>query len=147
MDNWLFPLSIFLLAFIIWIIAIILVPASNIPIFHIGSGILAGIGILLLFQRGYVGLAGVLVCVYFLIGILIASTVAQFTQEKIPKQGIFSQFIGKEGKCLTALEPKGKVQIDGVTISATTEGLFLAEGQKIRVVRSSAKLVVVEKIG
>lgn len=141
--NGLFAMTIWLLGCAIWIASAVLIRNKRILAYwSIASAIIGFIGILLLFQRGHLVLGGSLLCLTLF---LITCTIGfEITWQKGTKNN--GQFVGKQGITVTILNPRGKIKIDNDIIFATTEGLFLAEGEPIKVIRSSNKLVVVEKI-
>ena len=55
-------------------------------------------------------------------------------------------FINQIGVTATDLNPKGEIEINGQVISATTEGFYLPQDKKVRVIRIGHKLAVVESI-
>lgn len=142
--DWLLPTTIWLLACVIWIIAYTFIADKKLEAsFNLVSSILAFIAIVLLFQKKYYPFAGIVLCatlfiVMFHLGFAISG-------HKVKPKGPLGNFVDMEGTTVTELTPKGKIRIADQVIEATTEGIFLAEGEKVRVIRSGVKLVVVEK--
>lgn len=58
----------------------------------------------------------------------------------------FSFLLGKEGVCVTDLNPSGKVEIDGVKYNVLAEKGYLYNGNKVKVIKCVSSSVYVEKI-
>lgn len=108
-------------------------------------------------------LYGVVVTVYYIIGLLIFLTVlvilaiscAQYlpfrkklflssTQEgiNVTISGL-QELVGKEGRTMSMLRPTGKVLIDGKRYDAMTEGIFLEKDIPVKVIRVESNQVIV----
>lgn len=57
-----------------------------------------------------------------------------------------SSMTGKEGVALTVLRPAGTGQFDGQRLDVVTEGAFIENGTKLRIVRTEGRRIVVEPI-
>jgi membrane-bound ClpP family serine protease len=55
-------------------------------------------------------------------------------------------FLDKEGTTVTVLRPAGAAVFDGEKLDVVSEGEFIPEGSKVRVVRVAGRRVVVRKI-
>ncbi|MCL2405412.1 MAG: hypothetical protein FWC92_07695 [Defluviitaleaceae bacterium] len=58
----------------------------------------------------------------------------------------FSSFLGKEGKAVTLLRPVGDVDFNGVRMQASSDGMFIEKGTKVRVMEAQANRIVVAAI-
>ena len=144
MDNWVFPTSLFFLGFVIWVFSLLFAQKQTHGVVSIISGVIGGVSLLLLFQRDYHAFASVLLCL--VLSILIIGLGFDISFQKTKYKGPLADFVGKEGITLTDLEPKGKVQLDGQEILASSEGLFVAAGTKVKVLRCGEKILVIEKV-
>lgn len=143
MNAWLFPIALFLLGLTIWVIGIVFVNKQYLPIFNISSGILAVVCILLLVERQQYALAGVLLCLTLLFAV--TNVGLSLSWQKSVASGPLVDLLGKQGMTVTVLQPKGKVRIDDKEFPASSEGLFINEGESVRVIRCSSKILIVEK--
>jgi membrane-bound serine protease (ClpP class) len=55
-------------------------------------------------------------------------------------------FMGKEGVAVTTLRPSGTALIDGKKVDVITEGIFMPEGTKVKVMLVEGSRVVVKSI-
>jgi membrane-bound serine protease (ClpP class) len=55
-------------------------------------------------------------------------------------------FMGKEGVAVTILRPSGTAIIDGKKVDVITEGIFMPEGSKVRVMLVEGSRVVVKSV-
>ncbi len=143
MNSWLYPTTLFLAAFIIWILGVLFFKKRSFIFCLYLSAILGIIGILILFINGYGSLAIALLCIVFFFFLLHFGFDISFSQKK--SSGPFSAFLYKQGIACTYLDPKGEIEIEGQKIPAITEGLMITQGSKIRIVRCAPKFVIVEK--
>ena len=143
MNSWLYPTTVFSAAFVVWILGMLFFRKQAFIVCLFLSSLLGIIGILMLFFKGYGALAIGLLCIVFFLLLLHFGFDISFSKTKT--QGPFASFLHKEGTAFTYLDPKGEVEIEGQKIAATTEGLMVAKGNKIRVIRCAPKYVVVEK--
>jgi membrane-bound ClpP family serine protease len=143
-NVWLFPTALFLLGLTVWVIGMVLVSKQFLAIFNVASGVLAVVCILLLCERQYFTLAGIFLCITLLLAV--SNIGLSLSWQKTQNSGPFMGLLGKEGVTATPLQPKGRVRIDGQMVDAMSEGLFVAEGEKIRVIRCGKKTLIVEKI-
>jgi len=62
-----------------------------------------------------------------------------------PQEDI-SGFIGKEGRVVTVLRPSGDVDFNGVRRHVISDGPFLEQGTKVRVVETQANRIIVSAV-
>lgn len=55
-------------------------------------------------------------------------------------------FLGKEGIAVSILRPSGTVEFDGVRLDVVSEGNFIQEGTKVKVVKVDGRKIVVREI-
>lgn len=55
-------------------------------------------------------------------------------------------FVDREGEAISMLRPAGIGQFDGVRLDVVTDGAFVEEGTKIKVIEVEGRRIVVEKI-
>ncbi len=55
-------------------------------------------------------------------------------------------FLGKEGISFTVLRPSGLVDFDGVKIDVISEGAFIPQGTKVKVIKVDGRSIVVSEI-
>ncbi len=55
-------------------------------------------------------------------------------------------FIGKEGEALTILRPAGTADFSGVRLDVVTEGSFIKQGTKVKVIRVEGRRIIVAPI-
>ncbi len=58
----------------------------------------------------------------------------------------YEQYLNKEGIAHTYLRPSGFIKIDGEKVEATSQGDFIKEGEKIRVIKVEGNKLIVIKI-
>lgn len=68
---------------------------------------------------------------------------AETTQEGFVSGMDYSRFLGKEGTTVTLLRPAGIINVDGVHLDVVTEGQYIKQGVKVRVVSVSGGKIVV----
>lgn len=145
MNPWILPTTLFLVALAIWTIGFIFATKPLLAVTNLVSIVLAGVSILSFFQLQYPNLAVICLCVALLVAISnIGLTVSG--RQANAAQGQFGCLVGQEGVCVTSLSPRGQVRVAEQVVLATTEGFMLPEGQRVKIIRSGAKIVVVEKI-
>ena len=148
MSQWLFATTLFFLGVIVWIFAVFFSSKELLNPIKIGSAIISLIGLAILFHKKYYVLAGILFCIMGLM-CLIELLLLQDIQKIFPwinsqsKQG---GYVGKKGVSISILDPRGKVLIEEQEMDAQSEGIFIAEGEKVQVIREHQKRLVVEKI-
>ncbi|NUM34213.1 MAG: NfeD family protein [Candidatus Brocadiae bacterium] len=143
MNSWLYPTTVFFSAFVVWILGILFFKKRAFTVCLFISSFLGLTGLAMLFFNGYGALAITLLCIVFFLLLLHVGFDISFSKAKT--QGPFASYLHKEGIATTYLDPKGEVEVGGQKIAAITEGLMVAKGMKIRVIRCANKYVVVEK--
>ncbi len=58
-----------------------------------------------------------------------------------------SQYLGKEGVCLSFLRPSGKIEIEGEMLDAIAESGLIEKGEKVKVIRVEGSKIIVRKKG
>ncbi len=58
----------------------------------------------------------------------------------------WEQYLGRQGVSITALHPTGKVEISGQILDVVTEGDFLAQGDKVQIVKVEGNRIVVRGV-
>lgn len=146
MGEWVFPSTLFLFGFIVWLFSYVFTQNQKqiFGVMSIISGVIIAISFLLLLQRGYTSFAGVLFCIMTFIVILYLGFTIPLSKTKA--EGPWGELLGSEGIAKTPLSPKGEVEVGDQKVQATTEGLFIGEGTKVKIIRTAEKIVVVEKI-
>jgi membrane-bound ClpP family serine protease len=98
---------------------------------------------------GEVGLVGVTMTMAFnyirkrqLYGKLILDETLNYEEKEI---GDLDFFMGKEGVAKTALRPFGSVDFNGVAIEVCSDGTYIPEATKVRVVSVSNQKIVVKQ--
>jgi len=115
--TWLFPTTLFLLAFLVWIGGLLMVQSQHRNILTICCTILASLSVVLLLQAQAIAAAGILICIMLFSTILYFGFDLPWEKEKIPT-GPLSSFLHQEGIAITYLEPKGQVQIQDKILPA-----------------------------
>jgi membrane-bound ClpP family serine protease len=131
------------------------------------TGLFAGIGVAALLYSLILALGGDLNAVYMMgiaavLAILVFAVIVRklpasklwkkivLTDKPAAKDGFVSSddkrgLLGKEGIVVNGLRPAGKALIEDATIDVISEGMFLAKGEKIRVIKVQGSRVVVKK--
>jgi membrane-bound ClpP family serine protease len=55
-------------------------------------------------------------------------------------------FLGKEGTAITVLRPSGTADFDGVKIDVVSQGEFISEGTKLKIIKVQGRRIVVREI-
>lgn len=58
----------------------------------------------------------------------------------------YKLLVGKEGVSITRFNPTGSIDIEGKSYSATSQGIWIDKGQKVRVIEVSGTRILVEKL-
>jgi membrane-bound ClpP family serine protease len=66
--------------------------------------------------------------------------------EDVPEFVDLTQFMGKEGRTLTALRPQGEADFNGVRLPVSSNGPMMDTGTKIRVVDTRGHKIVVSAV-
>ena len=65
--------------------------------------------------------------------------------EEPPKEGLYSELTGKNGKTLSSLRPSGSALIGGTKHSVVTAGEYIERGEQIMVSKVEGNRIVVRK--
>lgn len=131
-------------------------------------GLLAGLGVAMMLYSVVLVLGGNLQAIYaMLIALAAAVVIFALLLKKLPSSGLWNRIVlkdqsrtssgyvstpskdnllGKTGETVSELRPAGAAQIDGVPVDVVSEGVFIAKGQRVRVVTVEGSRVVVRKI-
>ena len=153
MPAWITIILFLVLGFILLLIELFIIP---------GFGIVGASGLILLFVASYlsfktlnilVGLAlsaGSFILVIILVRLFanrFSSSVSLKEKEDAGRgfkaSADYADLLGKEGESTTSLRPSGMALIDGKKFSVITEGMFIAKGGKIKVVRVEGNKIFV----
>jgi membrane-bound ClpP family serine protease len=108
------------------------------------------------FPQGLLMLLGVIailsIALFFVLrsaskGILSRSPIIKKdTEEEYLSVDDMNFFVGKEGEALTILRPAGTADFNGVRLDVVTEGSFIKQGTKVKVIRVEGRRIVVVPI-
>ena len=59
--------------------------------------------------------------------------------------GDMAFYVGKSGVTTTALRPSGNAEIDGVKLNVLSDGEFIAEGERVKVVSVEGNRILVRR--
>jgi membrane-bound ClpP family serine protease len=142
-EKWFNPTVIMLCGFTISLIGFVFLKRKKLMILFTVGTIVAALGAIRLINVEYYRLAGILACLHLCIPILYFGF--QGRSNKADAQGPFRDYLQKEATVTKELSPKGEIQIGENIIPATSEGLFVAQGDLVTVIRCGQNRVVVEK--
>ena len=57
-----------------------------------------------------------------------------------------SVFLGREGETRTALRPSGIAEFDGVRLNVVSDGVFIAQGVRVKIVRVDGNRILVHTV-
>jgi len=157
MAAWMTILLLLVLGFILLLMELFIIP---------GFGLVGISGLILLFVASYLSfktlniLVGLVLSIgsFILVIILIRffadklSNLVSLKEKEDAERGFrtstdYANLSGKEGESITSLRPSGMALIDGKKFSVVTEGMFIAKGIKIKVVRVEGGKIFVRKGG
>lgn len=58
----------------------------------------------------------------------------------------YSSMVGKEGVALTTLRPAGMADFDGQRMDVVSEGAYIDKGEKVRIIRSEGRKIIVQPL-
>ena len=58
----------------------------------------------------------------------------------------YSSMVGKEGVALTTLRPAGTGEFDGQRMDVVSEGAYIEKGERVRIVRSEGRRIIVQPL-
>lgn len=130
-------------------------------IFGIFGGILLVVGIVLTSKTILDGLITFMV-ILALLGFMLAIAIQSASKGRLSKILILhseqrreagyigtedlNYFLDAEGEALTILRPSGIVNFKGVKLDVVTEGDFISQGEKVKVIKVQGRRIVVRKI-
>lgn len=166
MDIFSFITQISVIQILILIIGVTLV---IVEMFHPGFGapgitgsILIVIGIILIaktFEQALI----LLILILAILGITLSIILHSATKGKLSRSPLILKhsqqketgyigindlefFLGKEGISSTVLRPSGVADFDGVKIDVVSEGVFIPQGSKVKVIKVSGRSILVREI-
>lgn len=157
--EWLIPIIICVLAGVILLIVEAFMPGFGVP----GtSGIillLAGVAMTWYEYGAMVGL-GTTVAVLALVGVAISVSLKSASSGRLSKSDLILNdtetppsenadmqlLVGKEGVVKNTLRPVGTAEFDCGKLHVTSDGEYVSEGQKVRIVRVEGTQIFVNKI-
>ena len=71
---------------------------------------------------------------------------SESSQEGFLSSGDMSVFLGREGETRTALRPSGIAEFDGVRLNVVSDGMFIAQGVRVKIVRVDGNRILVHTI-
>lgn len=71
---------------------------------------------------------------------------SESSQEGFLSSGDMSVFLGREGETRTALRPSGIAEFDGVRLNVVSDGVFIAQGVRVKIVRVDGNRILVHTI-
>ena len=153
-------LAIFCFAFG-FILMVIEIFHPGFGVFGIFGGILLILGIVLKaksFMEGLIMLTAILAVLGFMMAIAIHSAskgrlskILVLHSEQKKEEGYIGiedlkYFLDAEGEAITILRPAGIADFNGVKLDVVTEGQFIPEGEKIKIIKVEGRRIVVRKI-
>lgn len=64
----------------------------------------------------------------------------------VSSSGSLKGLVGKKGTAFSVLRPSGKVNVEGQTVDALSEGTFIPAGRAVMVVKAESGYVVVKEV-
>ena len=71
---------------------------------------------------------------------------SESSREGFLSSGDMSVFLGREGETRTALRPSGIAEFDGVRLNVVSDGVFIAQGVRVKIVRVDGNRFLVHTI-
>ena len=71
---------------------------------------------------------------------------SESSREGFLSSGDMSVFLGREGETRTALRPSGIAEFDGVRLNVVSDGMFIAQGVRVKIVRVAGNRILVHTI-
>ena len=71
---------------------------------------------------------------------------SESSREGFLSSGDMSVFLGREGETRTALRPSGIAEFDGVRLNVVSDGMFIAQGVRVKIVRVDGNRILVHTI-
>lgn len=157
--EWLIPIIICVLAGVILLIVEAFMPGFGVPGISGIILLLAGVAMTWYEYGAMVGL-GTTVAVLALVGVAISVSLKSASSGRLSKSDLIlndtetppsenadmQQLVGKEGVVKNTLRPVGTAEFDCGKLHVTSDGEYVSEGQKVRIVRVEGTQIFVNKI-
>lgn len=157
--EWLIPIIICVLAGVILLIVEAFMPGFGVPGISGIILLLAGVAMTWYEYGAMVGL-GTTVAVLALVGVAISVSLKSASSGRLSKSDLILNdtetppsenadmqlLVGKEGVVKNTLRPVGTVEFDCGKLHVTSDGEYVSEGQKVRIVRVEGTQIFVNKI-
>lgn len=157
--EWLIPIIICVLAGVILLIVEAFMPGFGVPGISGIILLLAGVAMTWYEYGAMVGL-GSTVAVLALVGVAISVSLKSASSGRLSKSDLILNdtetppsenadmqlLVGKEGVVKNTLRPVGTAEFDCGKLHVTSDGEYVSEGQKVRIVRVEGTQIFVNKI-
>ena len=157
--EWLIPIIICVLAGVILLIVEAFMPGFGVPGISGIILLLAGVAMTWYDYGAMVGL-GTTVAVLALVGVAISVSLKSASSGRLSKSDLILNdtetppsenadmqlLVGKEGVVKNTLRPVGTAEFDCGKLHVTSDGEYVSEGQKVRIVRVEGTQIFVNKI-
>ena len=157
--EWLIPIIICVLAGVILLIVEAFMPGFGVPGITGIILLLAGVAMTWYEYGAMVGL-GTTVAVLALVGVAISVSLKSASSGRLSKSDLILNdtetppsenadmqlLVGKEGVVKNTLRPVGTAEFDCGKLHVTSDGEYVSEGQKVRIVRVEGTQIFVNKI-
>ena len=157
--EWLIPIIICVLAGVILLIVEAFMPGFGVPGISGIILLLAGVAMTWYEYGAMVGL-GPTVAVLALVGVAISVSLKSASSGRLSKSDLILNdtetppsenadmqlLVGKEGVVKNTLRPVGTAEFDCGKLHVTSDGEYVSEGQKVRIVRVEGTQIFVNKI-
>lgn len=157
--EWLIPIIICVLAGVILLIVEAFMPGFGVPGISGIILLLAGVAMTWYEYGAMVGL-GTTVAVLALVGVTISVSLKSASSGRLSKSDLILNdtetppsenadmqlLVGKEGVVKNTLRPVGTAEFDCGKLHVTSDGEYVSEGQKVRIVRVEGTQIFVNKI-
>ena len=157
--EWLIPIIICVLAGVILLIVEAFMPGFGVPGISGIILLLAGVAMTWYEYGAMVGL-GTTVAVLALMGVAISVSLKSASSGRLSKSDLILNdtetppsenadmqlLVGKEGVVKNTLRPVGTAEFDCGKLHVTSDGEYVSEGQKVRIVRVEGTQIFVNKI-
>ena len=157
--EWLIPIIICVLAGVILLIVEAFMPGFGVPGISGIILLLAGVAMTWYEYGAMVGL-GTTVAVLALVGVAISVSLKSASSGRLSKSDLILNdietppsenadmqlLVGKEGVVKNTLRPVGTAEFDCGKLHVTSDGEYVSEGQKVRIVRVEVTQIFVNKI-
>ena len=157
--EWLIPIIICVLAGVILLIVEAFMPGFGVPGISGIILLLAGVAMTWYEYGAMVGL-GTTVAVLALVGVALSVSLKSASSGRLSKSDLILNdtepppsenadmqlLVGKEGVVKNTLRPVGTAEFDCGKLHVTSDGEYVSEGQKVRIVRVEGTQIFVNKI-